>query len=331
MAELAERLKTKDVRPRAGECIKPGEIIGIPGMEEWTLADRRTWNLLLFNAWGDRLDVPNAEFTIPLRDLRGLHDSNDRVRASLYRLQKTLVLARLADGATRSVQMLGACDLNDSDRTEGLLRYDFHPKLVPLLLRSEIYARMELKIITAMTSKYSLALYEVLALRVNLRRTIEEVSLETLREWLSVEKKKLVRWVDFNRFALTPAIQEVNMLTPFDVSVSPVKQGQKIVRVRVSWAKKEPFKPAERVAAQEANRLKDGQVSKVGRHLYSIVQELTPEEIQKGYEAAAPICRLDKDTAYRDWRTMVSQFETPPSNLVGHFIDFCKRRARAAT
>jgi hypothetical protein len=38
--------------------------------------------------------------------------------------------------------------------------------------------------------------------------------------------------------------------------------------------------------------------------------------------------RLDKQSAYADWRSMVGGFEIPPSNPVGHFIDFCKKRAR---
>jgi len=54
MTKTPEKLpvRTKDIAPRSGEMIKPGEIIGIAGMEGWSLADRRTWNLLLMNAWG---------------------------------------------------------------------------------------------------------------------------------------------------------------------------------------------------------------------------------------------------------------------------------------
>jgi hypothetical protein len=158
-----KRIKTKDIAPRPGEMIKPGEIIGIPGMEGWSLADRRTWNLLLVNAWGDRLEDPTADFLIDLRELRGLHDSNDRVRDSLRKLQTTLVQAPLAEGKTRTVQMLGGCDIDDDERADGQLRYDFHRKLVPLLRRSEIYARMEMKVLSSFTSKYALALYELLA------------------------------------------------------------------------------------------------------------------------------------------------------------------------
>ena len=206
MTANENRLKTKDVAKRPGEMVKPAEIIGIPGMEGWTLADRRTWNLLLMNAWSDRLEDPSADFTIPLRELRGLHDSNDRLRRSLRTLQTTLVDARMPDGALRTVQMLGGTDISDSDREHGVLKYDFHRKLVPLLRESDIYARMDVKILNAFTSKYGLALYEALAARINLRRTTEELDIGTLRQWLGVENGKLDEWYDLNRKAGSVAL-----------------------------------------------------------------------------------------------------------------------------
>jgi Initiator Replication protein len=323
------RIKTKDVSPRPGEMIKPGEIIGIPGMEGWSLADRRTWNLLLVNAWGERLEDPTADFEILMRELRGLHDSNDRVRDSLRKLQTTLIEARMPDGKTRTVQMLGGCDIDDDDRTDGRLKYDFHRKLVPLLRRSEVYARMETKVLSSFTSKYGLALYEALALRMNLRRTVEELDLATLRHWLGVETGKLDRYPDLNRKAIRPAVAEVNALSPYSVMVEPIKRGKKVERVRITWAKKEPFSPAEQAAAREVNRAKVGRSARISGRVETVVCELSPEEIQKGYDAAAKVgARIDKHAAYFDWKGMVQGFETVPTNPVGHFIEFCKKRAR---
>lgn len=307
--------------------IKPSEIIGIAGIEGWSLADRRTWNLLLVNAWGDRLEDPTADFTIDLRELRGLHDSNDRIKVCLEKLQKTLVSVELPNGATRTVQMLGGTDMFDSEREDGRLKYDFHRKLVPILRKSEIYARMETKVLTAFTSKYGLGLYEVLSTKIKLRKSSEEIDLEALRQWLGVEDGKLSRWPDLNRFAVKPAVTEVNALSPYTVEIAPIRRGRKVVAVTVSWAKKQPFSPAERAAAREVNRSKIGRKARISGTVQTVAIELTPDQIQKGYDAAAPICRIDKNRAYEDWKTMVRGFEQKPSNLVGHFIDFCKKRA----
>ena len=51
--------------------------------------------------------------------------------------------------------------------------------LVPVLRDSELYARMEMKVLSAFTSKYALSLYEALAARVNLRKTMETIDLAT--------------------------------------------------------------------------------------------------------------------------------------------------------
>ena len=325
---MNEIRKTKDVAPRSGEMIKPKEIIGIGGIEGWSLADRRTWNLLLVNAWNDRLEDPTADFTIQLSELRGLHDSNDRVRQSLEKIQKTLVKATLPDGTSRTVQMLGGTDIKDSDRTEGVLKYDFHRKLVPLLRESEIYARMEVKVLSAFTSKYALALYEVISTKINLRKSSEEIDLDTVRLWLGVGDGKLSTWGNLLKIAITPAVKELNALSPYTVEIEPIRQGRKVVKVCVSWEKKQPFSPAEQAAAREVNRLKHGRKARLSGTVQTVAIELTPDQIQKGYDAAASICRIDKHSAYTDWKEMISTLPVSPSNPVGHFIDFCKKRAQ---
>lgn len=323
-----EKMKSKDITPRPGELIKPNEIIGIGGIEGWTLVDRKTWNLLLVNAWSDKLEDPTADFHIPLRELRGLHDSNDRVRSSLEKLQKTLVSARMPDGKIRTVQMLGGTDIDDDDRVDGMLKYDFHRKLVPLLRQSELYTRMEVKVLSAFTSKYALALYETIASKINMRRTSEELDLETFRQWLGVETSKLKVWPDLRRFAVSRALDEVNALSPYTVEIKPIRQGRKVVKVCVSWEKKQPFSPAEQAAAREVNRLKHGRKARINNTVERITMTLTPDQIEKGYNAAAEICRIDKHAAYTDWQSMVGSLPDAPRNPVGHFIEFCRKRAR---
>lgn len=321
--------RTKDVSPRSGEVVKPHELIGIAGHESWTLAERRAWNLLLVNAWGEDLDRHGAVFSMELRELRGLHDSNDRIRPSLRKFQQTLVAARLPDGKTRTVQLLGATDMDEEDREDGILVYDFHPKLIGLLRDSELYARMQMKVIAAFSSKYALSLYEVISARIELKhKSSEIVDVETLRMWLGVESGKLKRWPDFRRMALETAVQEVNALAPFTVEAEPIKRGKRIAEVRLSWSKKQPFSPAEKAAVREVNRAKTGRKARIAGTVEKIMPELTPNAIEKGYEAAAPICRIDKYRAYQDWQEEVAGYTEPPSNLTGHFIEFCKRRAR---
>jgi hypothetical protein len=329
MSDSPIPFKTKDVSPHEGEIVKPHELIGIAGHESWTLAERRAWNLLLINAWGEDLDKPGAVFSMELRELRGTHNGLDRIRPSLRRFQQTLVAARLPNGQTRTVQLLGATDMDEEEREDGILVYDFHPKLIELLRDSELYARMQMKVIAAFSSKYALSLYEVISARIELKyKSSETVDVETLRMWLGVEIGKLKTWSDLRRMAVEPAVKEVNALSPFEVAIEPIRRGRKVVEVRLSWAKKEPLSPSEQAAAREVNRAKLGRKARLSGTAERVVPELSPDQIEKGYTAAAEICRIDKHAAYIDWQVMVAALPDAPKNPVGHFIEFCRKRAR---
>lgn len=329
MSDSPIPFKTKNVSPRDGEVVKPHELIGVAGHESWSLAERRAWNLLLVNAWGDDLDRAGAVFSIELRELRGTHNALDRIRPSLRRFQQTLVAARLPDGKTRTVQLLGATDMDEEEREDGILVYDFHPKLIELLRDSELYARMQMKVIAAFSSKYALSLYEVIAARIEMKhKSSEEVDVDTLRMWLGVEIGKLKTWSDLRRMAIEPALKEVNALSPFMVKATPVRRGRKVTGIKLSWAKKEPLSPAEKAATKEVNRSKVGRKARLSGTVERVVPDLSPEAIQKGYDAAAEICRIDKNAAYVDWQSMVAALPDAPKNPVGHFIEFCRKRAR---
>ena len=342
MTRLTKPLRTSGVPRREGEIIKPGEIIAIDGVEGWTLADRRVWNLLLANAWSDRLEDPGAVFEILLSELRGSHDSNDRLRQTLRRLQMTLVSARSPRGGEVTVQMMGGTDLDYEGRKTGTMLYEFSRMLVPLLRDSEIYARMEVKVLSAFTSKYSLHLYEALVARVNLRKTSETVDLAMLRRWLGVPDGKLVPWADLRRYALEPAVREVNAYSPIAVEAEPVKRGRKskITAVKLSWSRKKPFSPAEQAAAREVNRHSIGRKARTGGTVEQAVDggggrvegvpELPAGLLQRTRDAisAETGIRLDIHAAHADWQHWVAGMKEPIRSPAGHFVDFCKRRAK---
>ena len=320
--------------------IKPREIVSVEGVEGWTLADRRVWNLLLANAWSDHLEDPTAEFTIQLAELRGSHDSNDRLRATLRKIQTTLVEARMPNGKRRIVQMLGGVDLEDDERTAGTLEYGFDRKLVPLLRDSEIYARMEVKVLAAFTSKYALNLYEALAARINMRKTTETVDLATLRRWLGVPDGKLQRWQHLKDRAVEPAVSEVNAYSPINVEANPIRQKRKVTAVKISWSKKQPFSPAEQAAAREVNRHSFGRTARTmstveqavdgGAGRVEGVPELPAGLLQRTRDAvsAETGIRLDIHAAHADWQHWVAGMKEPLRSPAGHFTDFCKRRAQ---
>jgi plasmid replication initiation protein len=188
---------------------------------------------------------------------------------------------------------------------------------------------MQMKVIASFSSKYAMSLYEVVAARIQMKhKSSEVIDIATLRQWLGIEIGKLKTWSDLRRIALQPALDEVNGLSPFSVKAEPLKRGRKVVEVRLSWAKKDPFSPSEQSAAREVNRAKAGRKARITGTVERVAPDLSPEQIQKGWDAAAPICRIDKNAAYVDWQGYVISLPETPKNPVGHFIEFCRKRAR---
>ena len=93
--------------------------------------------------------------------------------------------------------------------------------------------------IYALSSKYALCLYEVLQKRGTLGwKWQEEATLERFRQLLGVDPGKLQSFKNLNKWAIQPAVLEVNRLSDYGCSVEPVLAGRKVVKIRLSWWRK---------------------------------------------------------------------------------------------
>ena len=223
---------------RRGEVIKPSELIEVRGGEKITLAARRIYNQLLANAFGPDMAVAGREFRIPFADLRGNHTSNDRVTEAILSLMQTVVRIRMSDGSTRNVHLLGPTDVERfGPGIATMLTYELHPKLLPILRDSQIFARLEMQILHGFGTKYGMALYEMIAKRIGLKHVhYSDFDTDELRDYLGVPSGKLRPFAALRRKAIEPAVAEVNALAPFSCRADVVEtQGRKVTKVRLSW------------------------------------------------------------------------------------------------
>lgn len=249
--------RTVEARPNAQSLVKPGELVDLVEVTPLTLADRRIYNQLLENAW-DAIDKP-VTHVIAKADLRGSHNSNDRVGESIERLMSSIVKVRVTrDGeeAIERVQLLGGNI--ETTRRDGLLEYEIPQRLRRIIKDSTVFARLQREVMFALSSKYALTLYEMVQKRGNLRyRSSEKFSLDDLRGVLGVAKGKLTSWSNLKLRAIDPAVTEVNALSDYVVSVEPIKTGRRVTHVELRWWKKDAGGTAE--AERELG------ASKVGR------------------------------------------------------------------
>ena len=237
---MAEKpYRTLDARPSTDSLIKPGELVDLIEVTPLSLNDRRIYNQLLENAW-DAIDKP-VSHVISKAALRGKHNSNDRVGESLERLMSAVVKVSVnweGGPAIERVQLLGGNI--EALRSDGLIEYEIPARLRKIIGNSTVFARLQREVMFALSSKYSLTLYEMVQKRGNLRwRSSERFTLDALRGVLGVPKGKLTSWSNLKLRALDPSVAEVNDLSDFMVAFEPIKSGRSVTHVELKWWRKD--------------------------------------------------------------------------------------------
>ncbi|MGR3592477.1 MAG: replication initiation protein [Limimaricola soesokkakensis] len=240
MAKLPQpSYRTVDARPTPETLIKPGELVDLIEVTPLTLADRRIYNQLLENAW-EAIDKP-VMHVIAKSDLRGNHNSNDRIGDSIERLMSAIVKMEVIwDGkpAVERVQLLGGNV--EMARSDGLFEYEIPARLRKVITNSTVFARLQREVMFALSSKYALTLYEMVQKRGNLRwKSSETFTLDGIRAVLGVPKGKLTSWSNLRLRAIDPAAAEVCALSDYMVEIAPIKTGRSVTHVELRWWRKD--------------------------------------------------------------------------------------------
>lgn len=251
---------------------KAAELIEIEGAHALEASDRAMFNQLLQTAHDSgRLNEPDAEWEISLAALRRAstkHESNDRIRESLKRLRRTevrvnYISARTGLPRTMETHLLDFTDTDDEDTPNATLQFGFPKRLRAVMVRSNRWGRIRCEIAYAMTSKYAIALYELVCLRANLDRCVEVIEIGKFRELLGVPPEAYGRADNFVRNVITPALLEVNGLSDIGVDIRMERKHPRAQShaVAITWWKKagDEF----RATVQELNRSKVGRMARL--------------------------------------------------------------------
>jgi Initiator Rep protein, WH2/Initiator Replication protein, WH1 len=251
---------------------KAAELIEILGGHPLEAADRAMFNQLLQIAHDSgRLVEPDAEWEITfahLRQAQSKHESNDRLRESIRRIRRvevkvTYVSARTGEVRTLETNLLEFTDTSDDDSSGATVQFGIPKRLRQVLARSNRWGRIRCEVAYAMTSKYAIALYEMVALRANMNRCVESFPLDRFRELLGVPPGAYDRSDNFQRFVIKPALLEVNGLSDMGVQIEMVRRHPRAPahEVTVTWWRKEGDEF--RAAMQERGRSKVGRMARL--------------------------------------------------------------------
>ena len=266
-------------RTNAAGFPKPSELIEITGAHQLEAADRAIQNLLFQHAHDSgQMTQPDAEWEITFSSIRKTltkHESNDRVRASLDKLMSIQVVVHYvsARGEPRTMKthLLEFTDTDDRDAADATVRFGIPNKLRAALARSNRWGRVRCEVTYAMASKYSIALYELVCLRINLQTCVEAFPIERFRELLGVPPGAYADGQDFRRKVIDPAVLEVNSLSDMHVDIDLRRRHARaaIHEVAVAWRKQEGDEF--RASTKERDRSKIGRKARLKGQVEAVV------------------------------------------------------------
>ena len=276
MSLTTEQRSNYDGVPKAAELI---EITGASALEA---SDRAILNLLYQHAHeSGRLTVTGAEWELPITSLRfSKHYGTERIPESLQRLLGVQVRVSYVDAETGQPRDLMTHLFNffelPADGSPGPVRYGVPDKLRPVLAGSSRWGRIKAEIVCAMTSKYSMTLYEMVQLRGNLERSIERFPIQKFRDLLGVPPDAYERGNDLMRYVVNPAVLEVNGLSEYGIRLDPERAHSRapITALSLAWWRKEG--DDYRATQQERQRSKVGRKARLRGDTSTVTPALLP-------------------------------------------------------
>ena len=333
--------KFPTVPQNLNSIIKPEELVDVIEMTPLSLHDRRSYNLLIGNAWNTIRE--RKQHSISRQEITKYVDSkNQDIPATLRNLMSSIVVVKVRNNEngrpeTRQIPLLGPNAIEE----RGPIKYSFPSELIDIIEKTQIFARIHTEVMFALSSKYSLALYEWMQKRINLQYVhYETVSIEEARGLLNVEKGKLSTFGNLNKYAIKPATEEVSFLTEYDVTAEPVKTGRAVTHVKFTWHKKRDV-GSQIAAIEELERSKVGRKARMENRVESPAHSETFPQITKSSEILVSSSALEKGkelaiaagTGWDIYAIQSQYFEHAdkkgkPDNPDGAFIGFVKKKIK---
>lgn len=305
---------TLEQRTNTNGVPKAAELIEITGAHALEASDRAILNLLYQHAHDSgRLGDPAASWELPITALRpSKHNGTDRIRDSLSRLLSVQVKVAYRDGNTGRDRVLlthlfKSFDIPADEGTGGPIRFRVPVSLVPVLAQSSRWGRIRAEIVCAMSSKYTIALYELVQLRTNMARCVEQFALDQFRDLLGVPPGSYERGNDFIKRVIEPAVLEVNGLSEWGVKVEVERSYSRapITGVTLGWWRKEDDEY--RTTYQERQRSKLGRMARLRGKVEAVsIGDLPPSSPTLPSPQSTPRRAAGPHTATRPHATLLT-------------------------
>lgn len=222
-------------------------------------------HLLIAKAGGRMADEVQHEMR--MADLKHIEGMRNHDRASLRALFTQLRAAVMVyDDTEAQEEIIGGfmdeirLDYRQETADALVVKWWFGRTFRRIAAESNHWAILDRQTVFALSSKYSILLFQHIASLANLDRIdSKSFTVPELRALFGVEGGKLDRFADLNRRALQPAIAEINQLSRLNLKATPRKTGRTVTSVEISWK----LKPDPTEAKQELARSKIGRKARL--------------------------------------------------------------------
>lgn len=269
------------------EVIKHSAAIQVPNM--MTHLQRRSWNILLANAYDDlpKGKVHHMRVADLIEDL-GISTNNDEhIKELIIALQDMKLefnlLGKDKKGKWGRYQVLGSVEIE-----HGVIHYGYDPVLSRLLYRPEMYSRIQISIQNKLRGKHAAGLYENLF---DYRGVGTTGWIEILKfyELMGSDPKDAPAYGYFKRDVLNPALKEINKKTDIRVTLKEQKQGRRVAAVAFMIKEKaveearagKPEVPKQPQKGGGDRKLADDDVWRVYEGLPPLIKSAVEEEAKR--------------------------------------------------
>jgi plasmid replication initiation protein len=264
-----------------------------------TAQQRKAFNACMLLAADALKDNGATEFfnvdLTRLKALAGIENNNNKqIEEMMKGLVNTVVEFNVLGKDSydwKAVALLSEAGLKNGD-----VEFAFAPSVRHALKNPKVYARISLSVIRNLSSKYSIALYEIA--RDYCGAQIPRMDLDAFRTLMGLDADTYPMFYDLKRRVLDPAVEEINKKTDIAVNYELFKQRKKVVGLRFQVIKRDLHieDQLEKIVALLDERL----------HLSSRLMDLLRSKLkEEGFEYAASNIRYAQKEPRKDLEAFI--------------------------
>jgi len=309
----------------------PNDVIITKVTGNYTERDRKLWSFLIAAVWDDLLTARTHEIKISKINAVFEAMGGEKTASWIWDSVNHLIESRAywesgPDGKRLQgvACLLGGAVTDKDARASGILRFDIPPLLCEIIRKPCRFSRLRIHFMLGLSGKYAVTLYMLLESVANLQTPILDVELSQLRQWLKVPDEKLEKWYDIKRFAIKPALKQINnnpQSAGFTVTMEEIKEGRSVAQVRFIVSK-----TSRRMADEDALQ-PENKTQYLPLPLHRSGGASGPPLPTSAYEQASKVAqKWDIYALEQQWREWLVKKKDPDYSPAS-FVAFCRKKA----